>query len=107
MGATQTRAENTGMPDEKSYVSYLLDYKTAVENLEGIDRIVTQKAYELWQSDAHIEANLEAKMARWKKNAEREVEERQRRAAQSEAKGEDTSNVDALGSSLNAAHQQI
>lgn len=69
------------MPDEKDYVSYLLDYNTAYKNLRGVDRIVMQKAYELWQNDAETDAYLRAQLEKWQRSqAQREERERQRQA---------------------------
>lgn len=67
------------MPDEQGYVSYLLDFATATSRLQGIERFVLQKAYDLWRSDAEIEAFYDAELEKWqKRQAQKEDQERQR-----------------------------
>ncbi|KAI0691805.1 NUDIX hydrolase domain-like protein [Cytidiella melzeri] len=55
------REENTGMPDEVTYVSHLLDLQTAVQRLggAGFEANIVARTHELWRADAAYEKQVQ------------------------------------------------
>lgn len=58
----QVHEENTGMEDEKTYKSFLLDLNTALQHLQEWPDLreyhITRMAYDLWQRTVEWEAEI-------------------------------------------------
>lgn len=74
------------MPDEKNYVSYVVDRGAALRCLGETERVVLEKAFQLWQADAELEAYMIRDQENRRKRAERKEQERIKQA--NEALGE-------------------
>lgn len=70
------------MPDEKNYVSHLLDPNVAFERLGTMEGQILKKAYELWSDDAATEARINQIMEEWRQEDMRE------RARQTSSRGD-------------------
>lgn len=71
------------MEDEQGYVSHLVDIQTALKHLGGsFERVVVERAFSLWRSDADIEAHYNALREKW----QHEVEEEEMRTRAAEHK---------------------
>ena len=69
------------MPDEQGYVSYLLDFQAAMDRLHDVERVVLQKAYDLWRADAEIGAYWSDAAVKWQQWEEEMQRARERKAA--------------------------
>lgn len=83
------------MPDEKGYVSQIVDPTTALRYLGGTERVVVDKAFQLWRADAQLEAWM---IRDAEKRAERKEQERIKQT--NEAAGESSTAHIGLTNSL-------
>jgi len=59
------REEDTGMPDEKDYESYLVSYEEAMKRLGGVQKVIVDRAYKWWRrTEEWVEEDLVDSVAR-------------------------------------------
>ncbi|GJJ14022.1 hypothetical protein Clacol_008279 [Clathrus columnatus] len=59
------REEDTGMPDEKDYESYLVSYEEAMKRLGGVQKVIVDRAYKWWRrTEEWVEEELVDSVAR-------------------------------------------
>ncbi|PSR81826.1 hypothetical protein PHLCEN_2v6257 [Hermanssonia centrifuga] len=58
IGKDAVREENTGMEDEQNYEAHIVKYDFAMKALWGKEKMIVQKAYDLWRYTVDAEADI-------------------------------------------------
>ncbi len=58
IGKDAVREENTGMEDEQNFEAHIVKYDFAMKALWGKEKMIVQKAYDLWRYTVDAEADI-------------------------------------------------